>query len=148
MADLATSIFTSLEALYTADTGAGGLNESSDTSQARVRHFVRMGDPNFDADRTFNWPIVRVEVFAGEMRSFSNRHADCVIRMHVYTLRDHGFADQSAVNARIVSVYDGARLATQSPFNFSVMTYQRHFQAASSGTDLHYVQEFSVRPMA
>lgn len=148
MADLATSIFTGLEALFTADTGAGGLNENSDTSNAKVRHYIRRGDANYESDRTANWPVVIVDVLCNEMRSFTNRHADALVRMHVYVQRDNnGFTIQSAVNDRIVTVYDGANMAAQSPFSFSTITYQRHFQAPTSERELHYVHEMSLRPM-
>ena len=148
MADLATSIFAAFEALFTADTGSGGLNESTDSSDAKVRHFIRRGDPTFELDRTSTWPVVGVESLIGEQRSFSNRHADVLVRMHVYVqLDNNGFAILSAVNSRIVAVYDGANMSAQSPFSFSVITYQRHFQAPSTEREFHYVHELSVRPM-
>lgn len=150
MADLAGSIFAGLTALYTADTGSGGLNETSDTSPAVVRYFIRRGDPNFETDRTSNWPLIVVDIFNGESRSFTNRHADALIRMHVYTNRDSNtssFTIQDAVNARVQTVFDGANMGNQSPFSFSVITYQRHFQGPASGNELHYIHEFTCRPM-
>jgi hypothetical protein len=149
LADLATSIFTAIEALYSADTGDGGLNESSDSSTAVVRHFIRRGDATHEGDRTSNWPAVVVDVMCNEQRSFSNRHADVLVRIHVYAERTNlGFTVQSAVNSRIVTLLDGVAMSAQSPFSFSVFTYLRHFQAPTTERELHYVHEFTLRPMA
>lgn len=148
MADIAFSIFDSLDDMRAADTGSGGLAENTDAEDtAVVRHFIRAGDPNFD-ERTHNWPVVKVDILHTELRSFSNRHADMLVRMHVFTQRDKGFAGQSAVNARIVTVYDRASPSSQPPFSFSIMSYLRGFIGPTTGNELHYVHEFSLRPMA
>lgn len=108
-----------------------------------------MGDPNYEQEsqRTHNWPMLKIEILVGETRSYSTRHADVVVRMHLYTFRDYGFAGQSDINARIVTVFDGIQIGAVSPFTFSLLMYKRHFLAPSSGTELHYVHEFDVRPM-
>mgnify|MGYP000858782328 CR=1 FL=1 len=149
MSDLAASIFDGLNALFTADTASGGLNENSDSGVARVRHFVRRGDPNYETDRIGNWPMVVVEVFNAENRAFAARHAISTVRMHLFTLRDSNtssFTVQNAVADRIYTVFDGAQMSAQGEFTFSLLNLLRDFQAQSSGTELHKVFEFSVYP--
>lgn len=145
MADLATSIFTSLNTLYAADTGSGGLAEVSDSSNAVVRHFVRMGDPDFDGPQ-HNWPIVLVDITPmREERSYSKRHAQAMVRMYVSVQRNPlGFTILSAVNSRLVTVFDRATLADQSPFTFSILSYLGQSQASSTPIELRHVHEFST----
>lgn len=145
MADLATSIFTSLNTLYAADTGSGGLAEVSDSSNARVRHFVRMGDSDFDGP-VHTWAKVLVDIAPmREERSYSKRHSQVMIRMHVSVQRDPlGFTKMSAVNAQLVSVFDRAQPAAQSPFTFSILSYLGQTQAPATGNELRFVHEFST----
>lgn len=152
MSDLAAALFTGLSALFTADTGSGGLNESSDTSSARVRHFVRRGDPNYEVDHPGNWPMVVCDINVTEARVFANRRTDAIIRMHLYAQRDSGTSDltiQNGASGRITELFDGAQMASQvfrqtSTVTFTILNELRNFQAPSSGTQLHHVFEFSV----
>lgn len=149
MADLAGSIFIALKAIFDADTGAGGLNEATDTG-VKVRHFIRRGDPNFEVDRTYNWPMLVVEVANTEDRAFGGRHANVNIRMHLFTNRDANTSDftiQDAVGSRMYALFDGAAVGTQGGFTFAPLNQLRDFQAPSSGTELHRVFEYSLRPM-
>lgn len=150
MADPASSIFAGLSALYTADTGSGGLNETS--GAALVRHFVRRGDPNFEMNTQHNWPMVIVEVFTSESRQFANRRIESIIRMHLYTDRDantSSFTTQNAVSSRITALYDGT-IMSQASFDathtitYSELNQLRDFQAPATDKELHLVIEFSL----
>ncbi len=148
MADLSSEIFAAVLARYTADTGASGINETGGTN--RVRHFVRRGDPNFDDIRTHNWPMIVVDIFNTEDRFFGQRHANCFVRMHLYTNRDENtssFTSQNNIASKIYDLYDGYQLATQNSTQFSLLNQLRDFQGPVSGTELHRVFEFSVHPV-
>lgn len=152
MSDLAGVTFAALAALFSADTGVGGLNENSDTGTGKVRHFVRRGDPNYEVDRPGNWPMVVVDIHNVESRVFSKRRTEMIVRMHLYTQRDPNTSDmtiQNAVSSQITAVFDGAQLAAQTyrttfTASFAMFNQLRDFQAPSSGTELHRVFEFSL----
>lgn len=145
--DLSEAIFAGLNALYVADSGAGGLANS--TGDQYVRQFVQEGDPNYDRDGARAWPAVKVSVVENEDAAFSLSSSDrnnAMIEMHVFTLRDQGRSKQNAVNDRIRGVYHTSLLATQTGWTqFSPLIRLRGFQAPSSGTEYHYVHQYTVR---
>lgn len=147
---MSASIWTALKAKFEGDTGSGGLNENSDSSNARVRHFVRMGDPNFDGSQSRSWPAIIVEIFVNESRVFGTRRSEAIVRMHLYTDRDANTADftlQNAVADRMYVLFDGSTLTSQGTTEFSLLNQLRDFQAPSSGRELHRVFEYSVQPI-
>jgi hypothetical protein len=147
MADMAGTIFTAVKALYTADTGGSGLNNAASANS--VIHFFRRGDPNYDEDRMQTVTHIIVDIFCTESRTFGKRRTEALVRMHLFTPRDQNTSDftlQNAIGERMYSVFDGVSMSDQGTIEFSVLNQVRDFQAASSGSDLHRVFEFTVQP--
>lgn len=137
------ALYSQLKTLFDADTGTGGLSNSASTGY--VRHFVRAGDPSIGEDRTGSWPKIIVEISSADDSTFNHTHFNGVVRMHVFTRRDEGFATMDAVNERIATVYDEVALgATTSPWNFSVFLKLRSFKGPDTSSEMHYIHEFSA----
>lgn len=137
------ALFSQLETKFTADSGAGGLANSS--SAGYVRHFVRMGDPSIGEDRTGNWPKIVVEIIDNDISTFGHENYDGLVRLHVYTVRDAGFTTLNAVNERLRTVYKNASLgATTTGWTFSIFTRLRSFAAPATTDTMHTVHEYSV----
>ena len=79
-----------------------------------------------------------------------------MLRMDVITQRDLNvssagtsvFTSQDAVCSRVTALFNGATVATQGGFTFSILNQLRDFEGPASGTESHRVFEFSIRPMA
>ncbi len=132
--------------MFVADTGSGGLNETTPPGVATVNAFYRKGDPNEPEPQL---PAIEVEVLNTEGRSFGNRQTDTIVRIHVFTEKNGefnaGYYDN--INQRIIDVYDGIAPATGTTgWTFSIMNHLRDFPAqAAEGNQLHHVHEFSLR---
>lgn len=141
--DVHEALFDQLNTKFTADTGASGLNNSA--SAGYVRHFVRMGDPSIGEDLTGNWPKIIVEMMDVDASSYGNRYARLLVRFHVRTRRDEGFAPMNAINKQLAVLLDNVALAAStSPWTFNQIARVRSFRAPETTSEMHYVHEYTV----
>lgn len=138
----AQAVFDAVQALYVADAGAGGLNNS--TSAARVPFF----DRDKSAANSPNIPKIYVDAHEEEHDPFggSGGHVAVMINVtfHLYTRRDRGFAEQNAVLARMRTVYKGVAWGVKDSWTMGIGCRKRGFQAASTETELHYVEQYTT----
>lgn len=138
-------------AMITADTGAGGLNNTA--SDAHLRGgFARVGDPQ----RTQGLPYIDFEV-AGDRESdaFGRNRVDMVVRFHVWTDRNTAFlsyagniqpGNQDTVVAALQTLFHrvtpGAGAGNWNP---GMIVRIGGTQAPETDTKLHYVETYSLR---
>lgn len=145
--DLSEAVFTSIDAIRAADTGAGGLNEANGV--ALVNKMVLRDDANYGEDRADYWPHLMVDVIERSDTTWgtvNSRDTEQVfVRITLRTQRDPGRAKQNAVSARMRTVFDGVIPAAQTGWFFGVLTLERGYQVRATGNVLVYVQEYSIR---
>lgn len=145
--DLSEALFTSLLALKTADTGAGGLNNTSAT--AYVAQFVQEDDASLSPERAGFPPMIVVDILENDDQPWLAASAyslvGVTVRMTVYTWRDPGRSKQNAINKRMLTVFDGITPATQTGWNFGPLMRAGGQQVGTDRTRLVYVHEFVVR---
>ena len=133
-------------AIYTADTGGTGLNNSA--SAAYVRFWGRSGDANIGEDRSPNWPYVESEVVDDStMDAFGKDASTAHVRLHVYTQRDNTQNSGSPMDdvfIRLRAVFNDAVLATSGGWIFTPIAGVRRIKAPHTGSVLHEVMEFRV----
>lgn len=95
-------LFTGLKAIFTADTGSGGLNESGDGT-ARVFHFLE-GDEK--QPMTPAWPFIKVELRSEHRDATAKEQARVMVDMLTYTLDDTDPTRRRAVTNRIDVLFD------------------------------------------
>jgi len=137
-------------ALITADSGTGGLSNSSSTGYLRDTTF-RVGTP----DRSQWRPRLGMEVVkCVDITPFGAASGfevyDVVLRCHVWTARDSGFSIQGRIVSRLWYLLN--RVAPSSINDSDEMVYTWYFQkfqrgrgiqAPAEDTELHYVADFS-----
>lgn len=147
--DLSEAVFTSVDAIRSADTGSGGLAAASGTLTAIVNRMVQRDDPNYDETRAEYWPLIVVDVIEKNDTVWgltgAPDQAGFVLRMTVHTLRDPGRAIQNAVSARMLLKYDGATLASQTGWVFGPLSVDRRYQLRARPNALVMVHEYSGR---
>ncbi len=149
--DVVEAAKTSIFAVYSADTGSDGLNNSS--SGARVTHFVDDDDPDYGSDRDLHPSSVFVTVTEDDDAVFGatgTRRVVLTITMRVRTERDGAkgtvsITKQGAINSRLMTKFDGQILATQSPWSFSPMLRVGGGPRKANGWYLAYDHTFNVR---
>ncbi len=138
----AQAVFDAVKALYTADTGNGGLNKVGSAAQVKV--FSRQ----FSAARSPDWPRIYVEVTENEGDPFGGASGHVAVmvnvRFHLYTRRDREFVDQDAILARMRTVYKGTAWGTADSWTMGIGCPKGAFQAASTDTELHFVWPFTT----
>lgn len=133
---IAGELFTSLLAMYTADTGSGGLNATA--SAAYVRNFDRVQDTNSRSD---NWPLVEVEIVEQEGDPFERNKVQAIVKFHIFTKALTRFADQNAVIARMRTVFHKTTPGNGSAWTFGQMGFRSGVQAPQDATkdELRYI---------
>lgn len=107
-----TAVYAAVLAFYLADTGAGGLNNTS--SAAYVRKFTREGDPR--ERQTHGWPQVSVSIKSRDNSPFpgaaeTKGFFECIVAFVVEVDRDPGFPKLAAVQNRLRDRFNNAALA-------------------------------------
>lgn len=124
----ASDLFTSLETLYTADTGSTGLYNP--ISPAYVPAFFQSGDSE---NRGYDKPRIEVEIIDNEGDRFTKDSMEVLIRYHLFTDQHWrygtGERNQNAVLARMRTVFHRVALAAQSTWSFSETAFRGVVQA-------------------
>ena len=134
-----------LAAIYTADTGATGLNNSSSTAYVRAWFYSR--DPNSDQRNSQrNWPYVVVNIAAQPMHSSACQKYRMGVQMMVYFDRQSMVNDSSAtmfaVVERLRTVFHGVTPATQNDWYFSPLQIRDEREGPANGIELVQIVEF------
>jgi hypothetical protein len=145
--DLSEALATSLTAIVTADSGSGGLSNTSSSAYIQ-RSIVQIGHQNFDSDRAVYWNSVVLDVFENAKHGWgtgasAKTTVDFIARLTIRTLRDEGRAKQNACSERLKSKIDGVTPASQTGWNFSPLSFLRASQGPSDSKSLAYVMEFA-----
>lgn len=149
MGDLSEALFTSLDAIRSADTGSGGLAAASGTLTAKLNYFVQRDDPNYDPDRAEYWPLVIVDIIEKSDTTWGLAVAPelntVLVRVTINALRDPGRGSQNAVSRRIKDKFDGAVPATQTGYIFGPLSLDRAYQLRGRNNAYVMVHEYSVQ---
>lgn len=144
--DLSESLFDAVKALIDADTGAGGLLNS--TGSQYVRKVIQKDNANYDG-RVDVYPSLVIDILPeSENSAFGSSatsdRATCIVKIEVVSKRDPGRAVQNAVNDRMRTVL--SRVAPSgTDWAFTKLSRVRGYQGRASGTELRYVHEYAVR---
>lgn len=136
----AADLFTSLLALHTADSGAGGLTNSTGAQYAP--YFFRVGDAD---NRGLNKPRIEVEIIEDETDRFTKNSIEVLIRYHLFTDSNarYGSGDrhQNAVLNRMRTVFHRVAVGAQSLWTFSETAFSGVAQAPVNlaNNELHAV---------
>jgi hypothetical protein len=141
---LENDVYTSVQALYAADTGAGGLNQSGATNQVRSNDFFPNDDPDWYQNK--NYPAIMVECsISDEDDAFARGRAIVPFRLHLFVRRNTGgFSQLSTIASRIRTVFHRSALAAQSDWAFSPPAIRRTFPGPSTPDVMHRVFEFQT----
>jgi hypothetical protein len=144
--DMSESLYDALAALVAADTGAGGL--ANTTGSQYVRKVIQKSDPNYDGRLTV-WPSLIVDVMPeAESHAFGSSYtsdrATSILRIEVVSKRDPKRAVQNAVNDRLRQILSRVALSG-TDWAFSKAVRVRGHQSRDTGTEYHYVHEYAVR---
>lgn len=135
-------LFDALKAVYDADTGSGGLKNSSAT--AFVRQFTREDDPDA-RDANQQTPRVLVSIPSiPEEDTFTRGRAIVFGRFIVVTERDRGFTEMDPVLDRLRSQYHRASLTASSSWSWSPFNIRRTAVAPASGSEMRRVIEWQL----
>lgn len=137
-------VYAGIEAIYLADTGSGGLNESASDHRVNPEDFSRHDDP--DDRQNGNYPSIRVECDSSEERDAFGVGAGRVFgRFHVVARRNtNAFATMDRVTYRIRTIYHTVAPADTSDWNFSPIIVTRTSKGPSSATEFKRVVEFTL----
>jgi len=140
MASALSAAWEALEALYAADTGAGGLAETAGDN-ALHEFLLERG-----TKRARNTPSVYVEVESLSEDTFGNDASRVLVRMHLFTdmNRDAELARQWTLADRMTQVFDDADPADDGTTTFNQIRKRREFNAPSQGDQAHLVQEYTM----
>lgn len=140
---LESDIFAGINTIKAADTGSGGLANTS--GNAYVRAWYREDDPvDRDSD---NWPMIRVDTSGSdEQDKFDNGLATCVIRMSITVKRDYDqtFTLLDAVVDRVRKVFHTATIAQTTDWAFSPLYCQRVFKGPTTSNETRRIVEFTL----
>lgn len=144
--DLSESIYDAFAALVAADTGAGGLSNS--TGSQYVRKVIQRDDPNYDGRITV-FPTLVVDVTAETEdylfgSTYSSDRATAILRIQIVSKRDPKRAVQNAVNQRVREILSRVQL-NSTDWACSKAVRLRGQQVQVTGTEYHYVTEYAIR---
>lgn len=137
-------LYTAVAALYTADSGAGGLNNASSAARVRVQDYLR--DDNQDDRGAGNFPKIIVNTsYTSEQDAFARGRAVIDGRFRVFNKRDYQcFPRLDAVLDRLRTVYHRASLTASSSWQWSPLLVRRIVQGPTSGNVVQRIVEFRV----
>lgn len=132
-------LFASLLALYTADTGSGGLQGSG---AANVPFFLSENDG--DSDSSLNTPYITVEILDQVVDGYVNGVSLMPFKMSIVYNRDNEKTEGrlAATISRLRVVYHRVALSAGSVWSFSPPTIARIVSADSTGKHGRKVVEF------
>lgn len=132
-------LFSSLKALYTADSGAGGLNNTSST--ASVTTFL--SDDDGDTEANLDTPRIVVEVMDQTGDTYALGGSFAPFKFHLFYNRTNEQFEgrMSAVLARVRTVFHRVTPAAGATWTFSPSTIARIVEADSGGKEGHKVIE-------
>lgn len=137
------AIFSGINGAVAADTGAGGLLDSSKGSAYLFGGIFRWGDP--ERKESANWPRLDVEAISNERDGFVADRVEALVRCHLFIDRDTSFTRLDAASAQLRSVLHDTKITdTSAVWTFSTMTQVREFEGPSSGHESHRIQEYRV----
>ncbi len=128
----------SVKAAIAADSGVGGLSNS--TSAAYVRFVGEARDPEYGLDRSMNYPYILIDVVDDPYHSFElaessdaypGQGSRVTVRLNIYTDRDQGSANMNSVMARVRRVFSNFTLAPSGGWSYSrCMNHREGFPPA------------------
>lgn len=131
-----------MEAVYTADTGSGGLANSSSPAYL-LGGWWREDDPR---DRTLNVPRVEVSI-AGEsiFMAAGKDHGKAIVRLHIYAKRDAGWDAIGSIDRRLWTLFHRVALTDSNNYwTFAPLARIRSTPAPATTDLLHQVVEFEA----
>jgi hypothetical protein len=136
--------YTKIQAAYAADSGAGGLANSTGNQYVRSTDFRRADDA--DDRNNLNWPMIEIDVSASaEDDAFGLGRARVYGRAIVTVKRDQGslmFTKMDAVTTRFRVLFHRNQLASSTDWAWSPLTITRVMRGPVSGTEAKRVIEF------
>lgn len=113
-------------AVYTADTGSGGLNNSS--ANAYLRGRMLSDDDSVRARPLVNFPTVLVSVNLQNIDGFARGGYVATVTMRCLFDRDMAAAKQNAVMSRLYEKYHRVRLTASSSWTFGTMAFDSNVE--------------------
>lgn len=143
--DAVEAIYSAWKAHFDADSGAGGLRNTSG-NQYVVGGMFRDGDPQITRNNTrIEVSIVPIEADA----ELGARHIEATVRNRIVTKRDLGFARQNAVEKRLIARFKDSTSLTATGWSFSPPVLLRPaFQSEIGSDELAAIVEFIVHVTA
>ncbi|NRA59013.1 MAG: hypothetical protein HRU13_12950 [Phycisphaerales bacterium] len=140
MATRRRALWDALKALYTADTGTGGLSEASGDN----RIFEFLWEPG--TTRARQAPSIYVEISSAQQGTLETDAELMLVRMHLYTngKADDEFGPQDGISEQMDTLFNRSALAATGGHTFCEMRMRREFNAPSTSDHIHQVQEYTV----
>lgn len=139
-------LYSAIQAAYAADSGAGGLANSTGNQYVRPTDFKRFDDS--DERNNGNWPMIEIDVSgSGEDDAFGRGRALIYGRAYLTFKRDGVsamFAKVDAVEDRFRTLYHRNQLTASATWAWSTLTINRVVRGPATGNELKRVVEFQV----
>jgi len=139
-------LYTAIQTAYAADSGAGGLANSTGNQYVRSTDFKRFDDS--DERNNGNWPMIEIDVSAaGEDDAFSRGRAMVYGRAYLSFKRDGVAAMFSKIDAvldRFRALYHRNQLTASASWAWSPLTISRVIRGPVSGNEAKRIVEFQV----
>ena len=137
--------FDAFKALFTADTGVGGLNEPLGDGAAKVHRFVRSRDGASQDAANPPTPHIRFEGVMAERDATEVKHASGVVRLFMIADRDQDGAKFDTIDARMRALYHEATSLAAAGWDFSIPTLIRSTWLSAPGNQARLLQEYRVK---